>query len=382
MPATPWPSHGPPAVELDAAIRELRQRMVELQALCRANRHHTDDPARAPDEALRWLAGAGLLSAPLPPAHGGLGLNRPGRLGALLDLLAAVGEADLSVGRLYEGHVNALLLVEQFGSPEQRARHASDARQGALFGVWNTEAGDGVRLTPVGERRYRLSGAKTFASGAGVVKRALITGALPDGGRQMALVPMDAVSVSVDPDVWQPLGMRASISHRVDFEGVEIDQGMLLGEPGDYTREPWFTGGAVRFCAVQVGAMAALLFITAAHLKRLGRGADPHQQARVGEMATLLAGARAWFQASVAPAQRAGEDPAGLMHHARMMRRAVERAATETLQLAERSVGVQGMLAPHPLERWIRDLTTYLRQPAPDAMLAAVGRCLLEDDDA
>ena len=29
------------------------------------------------------------------------------------------------------------------------------------------------------------------------------------------------------------------------------------------------------------------------------------------------------------------------------------------------------MIAPHPLERLIRDLRTYLRQPNPDAALAA-----------
>jgi hypothetical protein len=31
------------------------------------------------------------------------------------------------------------------------------------------------------------------------------------------------------------------------------------------------------------------------------------------------------------------------------------------------------MIAPHPLERLMRDLRTYLRQPNPDAALAAVG---------
>jgi len=31
------------------------------------------------------------------------------------------------------------------------------------------------------------------------------------------------------------------------------------------------------------------------------------------------------------------------------------------------------MIAPHPLERLIRDLRTYLRQPNPDRALAAVG---------
>jgi hypothetical protein len=31
------------------------------------------------------------------------------------------------------------------------------------------------------------------------------------------------------------------------------------------------------------------------------------------------------------------------------------------------------MIAPHPFERQLRDLRTYLRQPNPDAALSAVG---------
>ena len=54
-------------------------------------------------------------------------------------------------------------------------------------------------------------------------------------------------------------------------------------------------------------------------------------------------------------------------------RLAIERSALDVLELAERSVGAAGMIAPHPLERLIRDLRTYLRQPNPDAALAAVG---------
>ena len=38
-----------------------------------------------------------------------------------------------------------------------------------------------------------------------------------------------------------------------------------------------------------------------------------------------------------------------------------------TLDLAVKSVGLRGLIAPHPLERRVRDLTTYLRQPSPDA---------------
>ncbi len=47
------------------------------------------------------------------------------------------------------------------------------------------------------------------------------------------------------------------------------------------------------------------------------------------------------------------------------------------MQLCERSVGTRGLLPPNPMERIIRDLTLYLRQPVFDAALASVGKYAL-----
>lgn len=51
---------------------------------------------------------------------------------------------------------------------------------------------------------------------------------------------------------WRPLGMQASGSHIVDFTGGGGEPAWLIGEPDAYIRQPWFSGGAVRFAAVQV----------------------------------------------------------------------------------------------------------------------------------
>jgi alkylation response protein AidB-like acyl-CoA dehydrogenase len=54
-----------------------------------------------------------------------------------------------------------------------------------------------------------------------------------------------------------------------------------------------------------------------------------------------------------------------------LARGAVERAALDVMELANRSVGLQAFMASHPIERLVRDLATYLRQPAPDRALVA-----------
>ncbi|QKG57555.1 acyl-CoA/acyl-ACP dehydrogenase [Hymenobacter sp. BRD128] len=376
----------------------------------------TDTVGGFPTQEMSWLREAGLLSAALPTSLGGAGLGEPGAALALLQALYHIGRGNLAVGRLWEGHVNALLLIRCFGSPAQVARAAADARAGHLFGVWNTEnPADGVRLEPAPGAlgRYRLRGAKTFASGAGHITRPVLTGALPapaapvvrldqgpirpavpgppapPSGWQLVLLRADEQSPVLDRSFWRPLGMRATASFRADFTGQEVGADDLIGKPNDYYRAPWFGGGAARFAAVQLGGAAAVLDETRRFLRRLGRTDDPYQRQRLGEMLTLHETGQRWLRgaAEVAalpatpteplPAARAEALAAAYVN---ALRTTTEDLCLQTLRLAERSVGARGLLQPEPFERLHRDLTHYLRQPAPDAALADVGRFALASD--
>ena len=53
-----------------------------------------------------------------------------------------------------------------------------------------------------------------------------------------------------------------------------------------------------------------------------------------------------------------------LVAYANMARTAIEQICIDVMQLCQRSVGTRGLLPPNPMERIIRDLTIYLRQPA------------------
>jgi alkylation response protein AidB-like acyl-CoA dehydrogenase len=344
-----------------------------------------------PEEEFRRIAEAGLLAAPLPRALGGLGFGtEAGGVLPGLQLLTRFGWGNLAVGRIYEGHVNALQLITLFGTPEQRERYAADAHDGKLFAVWNTERADGVTLEPRATGGVRLHGAKLYTSGAGWVERTIVPGALPDGGWQITVVPMDEVATPIDRSVWHPLGMRASASYLTDFTGVELGAEALLGAPGAYHRQPWFSGGAVRFAAVQLGGAAALLDAARAELRTLGRTEDPFQRARIGEAATLIGGGQGWlrdtaalldaspeaFQAAPPPPP---ETSARIVAHANLTRTAIAEGCVRVIDIVERAIGMRGLLQPHPIERLGRDLTLYLRQPAPDAAIAGAGAYVLGD---
>ena len=66
--------------------------------------------------------------------------------------------------------------------------------------------------------------------------------------------------------------MRGSHSFAIDLSGARIEQRQLIGQDGDYYRQPWFSGGAIRFCAAQLGGAAALLDLARDELTARGIG--------------------------------------------------------------------------------------------------------------
>ena len=113
-------------LEADAKMsREALSEAVAREAAAR------DRDGGFPTESFALLARDGLLGD--PPVE-------PDEMGALLRVLAAVGRGDLSVGRIFEGHVNAVLLIRKYGTaaldPERLSRRVGvpDAEDGALAG--------------------------------------------------------------------------------------------------------------------------------------------------------------------------------------------------------------------------------------------------------
>ena len=332
-----------------------------------------DHDGAFPDVEFAALHECGLMAAPLALQHGGAGLGVDAAQAQLtVDVLSAIGWGSLPLGRLYEGHVNALKLIHTHGSPSQVASYADDARRGCLFGVWNTQGADGLVLENH-QGALRLRGAKIFASGAGRVARPLVTARCAIRGLVM-VVPRHCDPARADLSAWKAHGMRASASGSFDFTGMEISEDEIIGGADAYHLQPAFSAGAWRFCAVQLGGAERLLDCTREHLLQAGRAADPHQLARMGQAAIAAQGARLWVEAAAKRAEGGDVgDADALIAFVNLTRAAVERAALDIMELAQRSIGLPGFLRAHPFEHVLRDLATYLRQPAPDKALVDGG---------
>ncbi|MCJ2060906.1 acyl-CoA/acyl-ACP dehydrogenase [Methylobacterium sp. J-048] len=364
-----WDTRGDPV----AAARE-----VAAGASRRAGRH--DHDGGFPAEDVAELARVGLLAAPVPRRAGGAGLGEEPDGSILRAVLTHVGAGSLALGRVYEGHVNAVQLVARYAAGEARNNLLADAAQGHLFGVWNTEPpGQGLKIDDT-DGTPTLRGVKTFASGAGFVTRALVTAQPAAPGSQMIVVALEP-GERADLSAWRAQGMRASATGTVDFTGLGPDRFTLVGAPDDYQAQPHFSGGAWRFLAVQLGGLEALLDAWRGHLVATGRGEDPHQLARLGEGVIAAETARLWVARAAAIVGEEG-DPDGIIAYVNLARLAVERAGLDLLERAQRSVGLQGFLRDHPLERLTRDLATYLRQPGPDRALTEGARHVLRAPQA
>lgn len=284
---------------------------------------------------------------------------------ALLRLLYRVGREDLPLGRLFEGHVDAAQIVSRYGTATQRAWLADAVRHGAALGMWNADLpGEPLHLVDGG-----LCGGKSFASGAGLISHALVTVDRP-GGRQLLLVDLAAAPPTIDRSVWRVVGMQRSETHVVRWRDAPLGPDAAVGLPGDYVREPWFSGGALRFASVQAGGIARLVDGTRDHLVATGRASDPHQ---AGRLARLHAVAEAATAAVRAAAQGWFTDAPARLPRVAAARATVYAAGGEALTLAQEAIGVQSLFLDHPLAATVTDLAMYLRQPGPDAQRMQVG---------
>ncbi len=337
----------------------------------------------APRREISRCAEIGLLMAPFPTQLGGQGLgSEPGTHLALLRVLAAIGGADLALGRILEGHINGVLLVVRYGTPEQAKELSEEVSRGGLSGVWNTGGKDLLKLHPEGDA-YVFQGEKTFATGAAFVERPIVTAAIPGRGWFMTIPRMHSLGASIDRSFWHPFGMESSESFGVDFTGGVVQQDQVIGAPGDFYRDPMFRGGAIRFAAVQAGAILRLHSLFAEWLEETRRGEDPYQIARLAEISIASQEAILWVEKAAQVAEACffstrKDDSERMIECANMMRTAIERLATRVMQMVTAGVGAHGLLQPQRFERILRDLTMYLRQPAPDQTLAGIGRFALE----
>ncbi len=313
-----------------------------------------DRDAAFPREEFENLRQIGALAPNLP-------IVDPVRTDELTTLLALAGEANLSVGRLFEAHVNALHLIQRYGQSIARDTHR-------LYALWVTDPPvDALKMAWNGHR-ILLTGGKQFCSGAGHATGAVVTAKDEDGATRMLVLPL-GIGETVRPLPSPLSGMRAAVTGAVDFTGCEVAAETVLGKPGDYLREPDFSAGAWRGSAVALGGLIALVQETVAQLQQQGRLDSPHTLGRLGHVFIARETSRLWTYAAARVAEDPTAETSRRVTTVGLARSAVETACLDAMRLIQRSIGLSSFRQGTAVERICRDLSTYLRQPAPDEVL-------------
>jgi len=292
---------------------------------------------------------------------------------ALMDALRLIGRADLCLGRIFEGHVNAVRLIDAYGDAAQKHRLAHDLAAKRLFGVWATEPPPGVRAVRDGEALV-LAGAKSFATGCLGLARAIITVQV-EGEKRLLIVPITPERADVEG--WKTRGMRATGRGLYDFTGVAVDPDMWLGQAGDYEREPRFTGGAWRFTAVQLGAVERLVMLLREHLNEGAGHADPLQRRAFALAVAAARTAGLWVRQAATMTEQGRPEAVALTL---MTRGVVEQAGLKVMEIAARAIGTRSFFDDQEVDRITRDLGLYLRQAQPDLAVDRAAAAWLDAD--
>ena len=328
------------------------------------------------DKEMALLAEQGWLRACLPKRMGGEGWGcEPDGTRDAFDALRALGRSNLSLARLFEGHMNAVKLIVLYGNEDTAHNLADAVKSGALLGVWGADEPNDPLVFERRAEALALQGTKRFASGLGLVSLAVVT-ATTDEGQQLLLVPAGEPD-RCDYAAWSMGGMRATQSGRYDFSGVDAGPDGLIGAPGDYLREPYFEGGIWRYCAAHLGAAEALYGAMLTHLNDSDRAHDPNQQRRIVASAMAIETSRLWLLRAAGEVEAPGAEPekAAL---SLLGREATEDACRLVAENIERALGMAAHVEASLVHRTMRDLRLFLCQAAPDAKRGRAAESLIK----
>ncbi len=328
-----------------------------------------------PHDAFSLLRGAGALAFTVPGGSGGRRVPH----GVEWDAVRAVARADGSVGRVYDGHLNAVERLSVAASEPLRSRELQAVAAGeVILGVWGADPAPGegppARLVRRGRLGAALVGVKVFCSGAGGIDRALVL-AREDGSGPPLLAYVDLrEGVTVDRDWYRAAGMRASESHRVVFEGAQVLA--VLGSPGELAREPWFGRDAIRTAATWAGiadsAARAAFGLLAQREPR-----SPLEALAAGQIAAALNTIDALMSSAAANARAR---PAGSqLRESILLRSQIAQSAEALLGVAARACGSRPLATGSALDRARRDLGVFLHQHRLEPLLVRAGDALLDE---
>ena len=361
----------------------------------RAGEH--DREGSFPFENFEELRRSGYTAASVPEEYGGGGYGLDDV--ALAHLALAKGDGSTAIGLAMH-----LMLCGGEGQsrawPEAaRARIFDEVvRDGALLNnaaaepeLGSPQGGGRPRanVTPDGPGRWRLSGHKVFTTAAPALSYFITYVAVEDGSGETARVAVhrDLPGVRVE-ETWDALGMRASGSDDVHFDGVSVGDADFLSRSDPAARREaapaaWFPilVGATSLGVAEAARDYAVRF--ARERRPLGAAGPiasiPHVREQIGRIDATVMAARALLLQTAEDWEQHPGDRGRMGPQIAATKRLATNSAVEVVEIAMRVVGGVALHRSEPLERYFRDVRSGLVNPPIEARaLEAIARAALD----
>jgi alkylation response protein AidB-like acyl-CoA dehydrogenase len=321
---------------------------------------------RFPTEIVNRIGEMGWLGIPIPEDEGGAGLDTL----AYAIAVEEIGRVWGSLGLIVAAHTSlGCGPLHLAGTDEQKQRYLVPMASGKVLGAYGlTEPGagsdaGGTRTTArLDDDCWILDGSKRFITNAGHAGTYVVTaktGTTDKGDAEISafIVPADTPGFSVGR-LEDKLGLHASATGELRFEGAKIPAENLLGTQGDGFRTflKILDGGRISIGALALGLAQAALDAAIPYSQtreQFGRPIGTFQGVAfmVADMATEIEAARSlvWKAAWL---KDQGRDYGLVAAEAKLFASEVSSRATNA---AIQIHGGYGYTTDYPVERYLRD---------------------------
>lgn len=345
---------------------------------------------RFPIEIVRRIGELGWLGIPIPEDEGGAGLDTLAYAVAVEEISRVWGSLGIIVAAHTSLGCGPLHLA---GTHEQQQRYLVPMASGRVIGAYGlTEPGagsdaGGTRTTARQDGDdWVIDGAKRFITNAGQAGTYIITartGTTERGSPEISafIVPADSDGFSVGR-LEDKLGLHASATGELRFDGVRVPATNLLGERGAGFRTflAILDGGRISIGAMAVGLAQAALDASIPYARtreQFGRPIGSFQGVAfmVADMATEIEAARAMVRRA-AWLKDQGRDFGLAAAQAKLFASEVSSRATNN---AVQIHGGYGYVTDYPVERYLRDAKlTEIGEGTSQVQRLVIGRQVLD----
>jgi alkylation response protein AidB-like acyl-CoA dehydrogenase len=318
-----------------------------------------------PHEMVKDMKAMGLFGAVLDPEWGGLGLSAS----TYAKIVMQISTVWMSLTGIFNSHLMMAMLVEKYGTPEQKQRLLPRMATGELRGgIGLTEPDAGTDLAGIRTRAvkdgddYVINGTKTWISN-GIEGNCFAVLVKTDPAAEPARRGLSMFIMEKGPGFTvsrklEKLGYKGIDSAELVFDNYRVPASNLIASEGDgfYCAVGGLELGRINVAARGAGIAKAALDESVKYAqmrKTFGKPIAQHQaiQLKLGEMATRVEASRLLVEAA-AQAYDAGRR---CDMEAGMAKYFASEAGLENALEAMRIHGAYGYSKEYPIERLLRD---------------------------